>query len=198
MDRSKFLYNYHSHYYAEMQDSHKFDLEILIEDFIATHALYRLEFMIERFVATQNLQTEEFRKQILYTNEIFWQLNSVVESIVTHNKEMETQISLLAQTPLGPFPEKHMDVVTTTTEKSIENPKEIEKDPLTPPEREVVEEVEKEVPCVVPPLYKSPIPFSQRSVEVKVDSLSERYMELLENIHTNTPLFKILEKKRKL
>ncbi|XP_050919502.1 B3 domain-containing protein At2g24670-like [Lathyrus oleraceus] len=68
-----------------------------------------------------------------------------------------------------------MDVVTTTTEKSIENPKEIEKDPLTPPEREVVEEVEKEAPYVVPPPYKSPIPFSQRSVEVKVDSLSESY-----------------------
>ncbi|XP_050888936.1 uncharacterized protein LOC127094110 [Lathyrus oleraceus] len=162
-------------------------------------------------MATQTLQNEEFRKQSLYINETLRQLNNVVESLATHNKAMETQISLLSQTPLKPFPEKHMDVVTTTSEKSIENPKEndkeegsgekrveIEKDPPTSPKREVVEEVNKEAFCVFPPPYKSRIPFPQRSVEVKVDSKSERYEELLENIHTNAPLFEILNKKRKL
>ncbi|XP_050909889.1 uncharacterized protein LOC127123732 [Lathyrus oleraceus] len=182
-----------------------------MEDFIATQTQFRIESMMERFVATQTLQNEEFRKQSLYTNETLRQLNIVVESLVTHNEALETQISLLAQTPLGPFPEKHADVVTITSEKFTENPKEsdnkegpgekrveIEKDPLTPPEIEVVEEVEKEAPCVVPPPYKSPIPFPRRSVEVKVDPKSERYEELLENIHTNAPLFEILNKKRKL
>ncbi|XP_050896698.1 uncharacterized protein LOC127103489 [Lathyrus oleraceus] len=139
------------------------------------------------------------------------QLNVVVESLVTHNEALETQISLLAQTPLGPFTEKHADVVTITSEKFIENPKEsdneegsgekrveIEKEPLTPPEREVVKEVEKEEICVVPPPYKSQIPFSRRYVEVKVDPKSERYEELLENIHINEPLFETVKKKRKL
>jgi hypothetical protein len=102
-------------------------------------------------------------------------------------------------------------MVTTTSERFTENPKdsdnaessgekkiEIEKVPQTPPEREVVKKVENEELCVVPPPYKSPIPFPQRSVEVKVDPKSERYEELLENIHTNAPLFEILNKKRKL
>ncbi|XP_050878178.1 uncharacterized protein LOC127081993 [Lathyrus oleraceus] len=166
---------------------------------------------MERFVATQTFQNEEFRKQSLYTNEILTQLSTVVESLVTHNEALKTQISLLAQTSLGPFPEKHADVVTTTSEKFTENPKEsdnkessgekrveIEKEPLTPLEREVVKEVEKEELCVVPPPYKSPFPFPRRSVEVKVDPKSERYEELSENIHTNAPLFETLNKKRKL
>ncbi|XP_050919081.1 uncharacterized protein LOC127136583 [Lathyrus oleraceus] len=182
-----------------------------MEDFIVTQTHSRIESMMERFVATQNLQNEEFRKQSLYTNETLRQLNTVVESLVTHNEALETQISLRAQTPLGPLPEKDADAVTITSEKYTENPKEsdneegsgekrvkIEKDPPTPPEREVVEEVEKEALCVVPPPYKSPIPFSRRSMEVKVDPKSECYEELLENIHTNAPLFEILNKKRKL
>ncbi|XP_050875242.1 uncharacterized protein LOC127078865 [Lathyrus oleraceus] len=127
-----------------------------------------------------------------------------------YNEALETQISLLAHTPLGPFPEKHAYVITITSEIYIENPKEsdneegsgekrveIENDPFTPPETEVVKEVEKEALCVVPPPYKSPIPFSRRSVEVKIDPKSERYEELSENIDTNAPLFEILNKKRK-
>ncbi|XP_050896363.1 uncharacterized protein LOC127103117 [Lathyrus oleraceus] len=182
-----------------------------MEDFIETPTHSRIDSMMEHFVATQTLQNEEFRKQSLHTNLTLTQLNTVVESLVTHNEALETRISLLAQTPLGPFLEKHEDVVTITSERSTENSKEsdneedsgekrveIEKDPPTPPEREVVEEVEKEALCVVPPPYKSPIPFPQRSVEVKVDPKFERYEELLENIHTNAPLFEILNKQRKL
>ncbi|XP_050893351.1 uncharacterized protein LOC127099527 [Lathyrus oleraceus] len=178
-----------------------------MEDFIATQT----HSMMECFVATQTLQNEEFRKQSLYTNETLRKLNTVVDSLVTHNEALETQISLLAHTPLEPFPEKHADIVTVTSEKSTKNPKEsdneedsgekrvdIEKDLSTPTKREVVEEVEKEELCVVPPPYESLIPFPRRSVEVKVDPKSERYEELLENIHTNAPLFETLNKKRKL
>ncbi|MCI95658.1 hypothetical protein A2U01_0116956, partial [Trifolium medium] len=52
------------------------------------------------------------------------QLNTVVESLATSNKALETQIFLLAQTPLGPFPKRHTYVVTTNSEGQIENPKE--------------------------------------------------------------------------
>lgn len=62
MDHPKFLYNYHSQYYEEPQDSHKSDLKILTEDFITTQTLSRLESMMERFVATQTLYNKEFRK----------------------------------------------------------------------------------------------------------------------------------------
>lgn len=210
MYHPNFLYDYYSHYFEEPQDFLKSDLKILMEDFIAMQTCSRVESMMEHFLATQTLQNEEFRKQNLYTNETLRQLNTVAESLATHSETLETQISLLAQTSLGPFPEKHAYVVITTSEKCIENPKksdnydgsgekrvEVEKDPSTPPEKEVVEEVEKEALCVIPPPYKSLIPFPWRSVEVKVDSKSEAYEELLENIHTNAPVLENPGSKRK-
>ncbi|KAK2413764.1 hypothetical protein QL285_036440 [Trifolium repens] len=161
---------------------------------------------MERFVATQTLVNEDIRKQHLHNNETLRQLNIVVESLATSNKALETQISLLAQTPLGPFPQRHTDVVTTNSERQIENPKksdnekivENEKNPPTPPETEVVKEVEKEEPYIIPPPYNLPISFSQRFVEAEVDSQSKRYVEVLENIHTNALLSEVLHKKRKL
>ena len=112
-----------------------------------------------------------------------------------------------------------MDVVTTSSEKQIENPKEsdnevdqsnnvveessekkrveIEKNPPTSLKREVVEEVEKESRIVVRPHYTPLIPFPQRFVEAKVDSQSKTYVEVLAIFHTNTPLFEVLCKKRK-
>ena len=105
MYHPNFLYDYHSQYFEESQDSYKSNLEILMEDFIETQTHSRIESMMERFVATQTLQNEEFRKQSLYTNETLTQLNTVVESLITHNEAFEAQISLLAQTSLGPFPE---------------------------------------------------------------------------------------------
>ncbi|XP_050878596.1 uncharacterized protein LOC127082404 [Lathyrus oleraceus] len=181
-----------------------------MDDFIATQTLSRLEYMIERFVATQTLQNEEFRKQNLHTNEILRQVNIVGQSLAIHNKSLKIQISLLAHTPLGSFPGKHADSVTINSEKiknskendneeiSCEKRVEIEKNILTPPEREVVEEVEKKASYVVPPLYNPRIPFTQRFVEAKVDSKSKRHVEVLENIHANAPLFEVLRKKRKL
>lgn len=64
-------------------------------------------------MATQILQNEEFKKQSLHNNEILGQLKSVVDSLAAHNKALDSQISLLAETPLGPSPKRHVDVVTT-------------------------------------------------------------------------------------
>lgn len=62
MDHPDFLYNHESHYFEELQYSHKSDLKILMEDFIVTQNRSRLESMMEHFIATQALQNEEFRK----------------------------------------------------------------------------------------------------------------------------------------
>ncbi|XP_050876020.1 uncharacterized protein LOC127079679 [Lathyrus oleraceus] len=137
----------------------------------------------------------------------------MAESLATHNEALETQISLLAQTHLGTSLEKYVNIVITSTKKQIENPKEsdneveksygkkgvvIKKNPLTPTKWEVVKEVEKEAPYVVPHPYNPPIPFPHRFMEAKVDSQSKRYVEVLEDIHTNTSLSKGLHEKRKL
>lgn len=131
----------------------------------------------------------------------------MVESLETHKKALETQISLLAHTPLGHFPRKHVDVVATSSEKQIKSPNESnneveessgEESPPTRPKREVIEEVDKEAIYVVPPPYNPSIPFPQSFVEAKVDSQSKRYVEVLENIHINAPWYEVLHKKRKL
>ena len=156
--------------------------------------LSRLESMMERFVATQTIKNKEFRKQNLHINETLRQLNIVVESLVTHNMALETQISLLEKKCLGPSHEEHVDVVTTSSARQSENPEEsdneveeisgdkrveIKKNTLTPPEREVFEEVDKETPYVVPPPYTPPISFPKIFMEVRVDSKSKSYVEVL-------------------
>lgn len=95
----------------------------------------------------------------------------MVKSIVTHSRALETQISQLAHISLGPFPEGHVNVVTTRSGKQVENSRqndkeveessdqknvEIEENPLTPHKQEVVKEVEKETPYVSPLFYKPP------------------------------------------
>ena len=211
-----FLNNYHSQYFEEPQYSHKSNLEILMEDFIETTTNSRLEYTMRRFVETQTRQNAEFRNQSLHINENLRKLNTVVESLATSSEALETQISLLAQTPLGPILERHADVVTTNSEEQIENLKEsdneveeseesdkekrveIKKNSPTPLKREAVEEVEKEAPYVVPPPYNPLILFLQSSVETKIDSQSKRYVKVLKNTSTDAPLSEVLHKKRKL
>ncbi|KAI5413421.1 hypothetical protein KIW84_057848 [Lathyrus oleraceus] len=151
--------------------------------------------MMKNFMATQTRKNKEFRNQNFHTSGVLRKLNIVVESLATHNKALETQIFQLAHTPLGPFPEGHVNIVTTRSEKQVEKSREndkevkessgekkveIEKNPQTPPEKEVAEEVENETSYIVPPPYKSLIPFLQRFVEAKVGAKSKRFQSLLE------------------
>src|SRR3954464_1047637 len=183
--------------FEESQESHNFNFEISMEDSdeMVTHS--RLEAMMENFVETQIVQNQEFIKQSLQNNETLRQLTTMVESLATHNMTLETQISQLEQNLLGTFLEEYVDVETTISEKQIEIPEEsdnkieesdyeieesgdmveeissekrveIEKNPPTPSEREVVEEIEKEAPIVVPLPYTPPIPFPQSFMEAKV------------------------------
>lgn len=254
MDYPYFLYNYHSQYYEEPQYSHKSNLEIVMEEFNSSltysHPNYLYDYQPHHFEEPQESQNfnfetsmedsdatltdsnpeymmEHFEEILNAQNEAHRQLNNAIESLATHSMAMETQISLLTQTPLRPFPENYVDVVASNGERQMESPKEshneveessnevkeidnevdknsgekrveIEKNQPTPPEREVVEEVEKELPYILPPPYNPPIPFPQRPVEAKVGSLSTTYVEVLESIHTNAPLSKVPHRKRKL
>lgn len=65
---------------------------------------------------TQNLENEDLRKKSFHNNETLRQVNTTVESLSTSSEALKTQIYMLAQTPLEPFPEKHADVVTTSSE----------------------------------------------------------------------------------
>src|SRR3954470_12767528 len=197
--------------FEESQESHNFNFEISMEDSdeMLTHS--RLEAMMENFVETQTVQNQEFIKQSLQNIETLRQLTTMVESLATHNMTLETQISQLEQKSLGHLLEEYME--TTISEEQIEIPEEtdyeieesdyeieesdnvveesssekrveIEKNPPTPSEREVVEEVERKTPIVIPLPYTPPISFPQSFVEAKVDSKSIMYVKILENIHT--------------
>src|SRR4051812_46963643 len=211
--------------FEESQESHNFNFETSMEDSdeMLTHS--RLEAMMENFVETQTVQNQEFIKQSIQNNETLRQLTTMVESLATHNMALDTQIVQLEQKPLGDLLEEYIG--TTISEEQIEMPEEsnneieesdyeieesdnvveeissekrveIEKNPPTLSEREVVEEVERETPIVIPLPYTPPISFPHSFVEAKVDSKSIMYVKILENIHTNAPLFEVLHKKRNL
>lgn len=126
---------------------------------------------------------------------------------------METQFTQIAHIPLGSFPEGHINPVITISGKKVENVREndkevednssdkkveIEENPPTSPENEVVEEVEKETPYVASPSYKPSISFPQRFMEANVRAQPKSYAEILEKTHINVSLTKVLYKKRKL
>lgn len=64
---------------------------------------------MENFISAQTQQNKEFLNQDIHVNELFTQVGTKVDSIITHNKMLETQISQIAQqvpqaTPGGQFP----------------------------------------------------------------------------------------------
>ncbi|XP_058761643.1 uncharacterized protein LOC131635058 [Vicia villosa] len=69
-----------------------------------------LEIIMENFVATQTQQNKEFMNQNIHTSELVKQLATKVDALATHNKMLETQISQVAQqqgttaAPAGVFP----------------------------------------------------------------------------------------------
>lgn len=104
-----------------------------------------------------------------------------------------------------------MNVVATNSVKQVEIPMENDKkaeesfsqkkveseeNPLIPPEKEVIKEIEKETPYLSPHPYKTKILYLQRLVEAKVDTQSNRYMEMVEKILINVPLIKVQSKNR--
>lgn len=65
---------------------------------------------MESFISAQTQQNKEFLNQYIHINELITQLGTKVDSMITHNKMLETQISQIAQqqapqaTPGGQFP----------------------------------------------------------------------------------------------
>src|SRR4030066_1760317 len=56
-----------------------------------------LELLLENFIANQNKLNQEFKNQNGYSSDTLIKLSSKVDSIHTHNKMLETQISQVAQ-----------------------------------------------------------------------------------------------------
>jgi len=148
-----------------------------------------LELMMENFVLAQTHQNKEFMNQNVHTNELIKQLAHKVDSMATHNKMLETQISQVAQqqaataAPAGTFlaqpqpnPKGHVNAVTLQSGTELDNnPAAVRvrsrdegkaKDPVSEPvdigetsKSQEVTEKEKEKLYVPPPPYKPSIPY---------------------------------------
>ncbi|XP_020262408.1 uncharacterized protein LOC109838369 [Asparagus officinalis] len=146
-----------------------------------------LENMMEKFVTTQSKLNEEFKQQQQTTNEVVKQLASKMDSLATHNKMLETQITQLAQNvssssrPSGMLPgqpetnpRSHVNAITLRSGKQYEGPKMKENDGVDGHHEEKNENVidvdnetqtqeeEKVEKYVAPAPYKPPLPFPQR------------------------------------
>ncbi|XP_045802435.1 uncharacterized protein LOC123896027 [Trifolium pratense] len=93
------------------------------------------ELMMENFVLAQTQQNKEFMNQNIHTNELIKQLANKIDSISTHNKMLETQISQVAQqqaataapagTLLGqpqPNLKGHVNAITLRSGTELEDP----------------------------------------------------------------------------
>ncbi|XP_039687866.1 uncharacterized protein [Medicago truncatula] len=176
-----------------------------------------LELMMENFVLTQTQQNKEFMNQNVHTNELIKQLAHKVDSMATHNKMLETQVSQVAQqqaataAPTGTFPGQpqpnpkgHVNAVTIRSGTELDNSlaavrvrsrddgkaKDLVSELVDIGETSKSQEVtkkEKEKPYVPPPPYKPSIPYPQRLAKSKTESQFKKFVELLKSLHLSIP-----------
>ncbi|XP_058726309.1 uncharacterized protein LOC131597641 [Vicia villosa] len=187
-----------------------------------------LELMMENFIATQTQTNKDFLNQNVHNNEQIKQLETKVDALATHNKMLETQISQVAQqqaptaAPAGTFPGqpqlnpkghahaiilrsgKEMDEPTdprlknpamfqrpskTTEEES--GPKDKSSNPKEKEDKDGETE-EKEAPYVAPPPYKPPIPYPQRFEKSKSIGQFKKFVELLKQLNITIPFTEVI------
>jgi len=77
------------------------------------------EILLEKYVMDQSKQFQELKNQTGFLNDSIVKLTSKVDSISTHQKMLETQISQVAQQVLPLKPPKSFQVKLKLTPKAI-------------------------------------------------------------------------------
>ncbi|XP_050876104.1 uncharacterized protein LOC127079779 [Lathyrus oleraceus] len=119
--------------------------------------------MVESFIKAQNQQNKEFMNQNIHIDALIIQLGTKLDSVITHNKMLETQISQAAQqqatqtTPGGQFPGQpqpnpkgHANAISLRSRTTynepvnprLNKPKPPKKNVVTTPDKQVEEPVE--------------------------------------------------------
>ncbi|XP_073221501.1 uncharacterized protein [Cicer arietinum] len=166
-----------------------------------------LENLLENFVLTQTKQNEEFKNQNQSMNEALMQLVSKVDSMATHNKNFETQITQVASSSrypgvfsgqLEPNPKGQLNVVILRNGKQLEEPKGSDvkvnvrdESERTQPSSDRVDK-EKEKRYVPPTQYKPPIKFPQSFAKAKIEEQFRMFVELLKKLYINISFIKAL------
>jgi len=157
-----------------------------------------LELLLENFVMGQAKQNQEFKNQTGFLNDSLIKLTSKVDSICTHNKMLETQISQVAQqvatssqtsrvfpSQTETNPKGQINVITLRNGRQLEDPvvkaktNEGEIESEKPQSEKAVVESEKPK---TPPLYQPKIPFPQRLAKPNLDAQFKKFVDMLKKM----------------
>jgi len=152
---------------------------------------------MENYVANQSKQLQELKNQTRFLNDSLAKLTSKVDSIATHNKMLETQISQVAQQVAtfsqtsGIFPSQtetnpkgHISVITLRDGKQLDDPivkvknNEGEIGSDEPQSEKAIGENEK--PLVSPP-HEPKVPLTQEFAKFELDEQFRNFIETIPN-----------------
>ena len=148
---------------------------------------YSLELFMENYLSNQTEQLQELENQTRLLNDSLAKITSKVDSVSSHNKILEAQISH-ANT-------NKMNSVTLRNGKQLEgpigkaNPSEIERENSEPQVEEIRVESKKQIG---PPPFKPKIPFPQRFAKSKLDEQFKKFIEMMNKIYIDVPFTDVL------
>jgi hypothetical protein len=157
-----------------------------------------LELLLENYLFNQFEQLRELEDQTRLLTDTLATLTSKVDSISSHNKILETQLSQVIQKVSHPKTDK-MNAITLRSGRQLEDnirkakPSEVERE-ISEPQREETR-VESEEPQVVettPPPFKPKIPFPQRFAKSKLDEQFKKFIEMMNKIYVDVPFTEVL------
>jgi len=149
-----------------------------------------LELFMENYFSNQTEQLQELEDQTRLLNDSLAKISSKVDSISSHDKILEAQISYASQTNTN-----KMNSVTLRNGKQLEgpigkaNPSEIEKESSEPQVEEIRVESEKQI---TPPPFKPKIPFPQRFAKSKLDEKFKKFIKMMKKIYIDVPFTDVL------
>ncbi|XP_050914685.1 uncharacterized protein LOC127129574 [Lathyrus oleraceus] len=187
-----------------------FQAQRLIQSIQAIPQKPNLEKITENFILAQTQQKKEFLNQDIHINELIKQLGTKVDSIITHNKMLETQISQITQQqapqaiPGGKFPGQPQpnprgkaNAITLRSGTTYDEPVKLTLSEPEAFEKKIVsiDEVEghkdkgedKDKVYVPPYLYKPPISYPQRLKQTKIDNQYKKFIKVIEKLHVEIP-----------
>jgi len=153
-----------------------------------------LEILLEKYVMDQSKQFQELKNQTGFLNDSLVKLTSKVDSIATHTKMLETQISQVAQQvaissqPPGVFLSQteinlkgHISAITLRDGTQFKDPVENNEGEIGSDEPQSEKAIgENEKPLVSPP-HEPKIPLTQEFAKSKLDVQFRNFIETLPN-----------------
>jgi len=153
-----------------------------------------LEFLIETYFSNQSKELQELKNQTGLLNDSLAKLTSKVDSIFSHNKILEAQISQLTHKVSQPKTIK-MNAITLRNGRQLEDPigktkpSEVEKESNEPQGEET--RIESEKPATLAP-YIPNIPFPQRFAKSKLDGQFKKFIEMMNKLYIDVPFTEVL------